>query len=249
MDNLIDDCLYHIFTFLDVEDIKKCSLVNKHFNIVTKNELIWKMLFEKDNDNTLCHKNFYKNYKKYDILNKNFKYFTNLLTEKDVGDVTEITIMDEELLVLPPIIGRLFTLRILYCCFNKFEMIPKEIGMLYNLKTLNFRRNKLKAIPSELGQLSKLEGLSLSFNYLTELPLEIWNLTNLKTLDLSDNSLTEISPKIKQLTKLQIIYLENNERLKIPVELGQINTLIKIQISSYQSHMIPQNIFHKIILV
>ena len=39
-----DDCLINVLSFLDINSIKNCFLINKHFNILAKNDLIWKIL-------------------------------------------------------------------------------------------------------------------------------------------------------------------------------------------------------------
>ena len=68
-----NDCIYHIFTKLDVNDIINCSLVSKRFYKISNIEMLWYLLFKGKFYNVKCtiinEKKFYDNFKKYSILN------------------------------------------------------------------------------------------------------------------------------------------------------------------------------------
>jgi hypothetical protein len=42
MNKMDDDNIFVIYKFLKLEDILNCSVINKQFNRVTKNETLWK---------------------------------------------------------------------------------------------------------------------------------------------------------------------------------------------------------------
>src|SRR5580700_10267927 len=61
------DSVLYIFTFLDLKSVINCSYVCKSFNIISKNEMIWKILFNekypcitKDNKYLINYKNIYE---------------------------------------------------------------------------------------------------------------------------------------------------------------------------------------------
>ena len=47
---LIEDILFTLFPFLSIKDLAKCEQVNKQFNKILKNSLIWKIMV--DNNST-----------------------------------------------------------------------------------------------------------------------------------------------------------------------------------------------------
>ena len=129
-----NDCIYHIFTKLDVNDIINCSLVSKRFYKISNIEILWYLLIKKKFYNVKCtiinEKKFYDNFKKYSILN-------NFLLKNGQGNVNIIT-------------------RDLIIVFKQLQTIPKELGQLASLQILYLHGNKLQSIPKELGQLAML---------------------------------------------------------------------------------------------
>jgi hypothetical protein len=84
--------------------------------------------------------------------------------------------------------------------------LPPEIGQLTALRMLFLRGNRLTALPSEIGQLRNLEILDLCGNNLKTLPPEIVQLTNLHILDLRGNKdLNGLMPEILNLIASQTI--------------------------------------------
>src|ERR1700677_1205753 len=179
-----NDCIYHIFTMLNVNDLVNCLLVSKRFNKIAKFERLWYLLFKEKFYNCVISKKFYENYKKYNILN-------NFLLQNNGVNLNVI-------------------IRELYLSYNQLQSIPKEIGLLTMLQTLSLSNNQLQSIPKEIGQLTMLQGLYFSNNQLQTIPKEIGQLTMLQRLDLNDNQLRTIPKEIGQLTMLRILYLDNN---------------------------------------
>ena len=127
---------------------------------------------------------------------------------------------------LPPEIGNLTNLKVLFLPHNQLTALPTELGKLTNLKVLSLSNNPLAALPHEIGKLTKLTGLDLSNNRLTALPPEIEKLTKLGILFLNRNQLTKLPPEIGKLTNLTDLYLGENKISALPSGLG---TLIKLQ--------------------
>src|ERR1700678_790336 len=206
-----NDCIYHIFTKLDVNDIINCSLVSKRFYKISNIEILWYLLFKKKFYNVKCTiingKKFYDNFKKYSILN-------NFLLKNGQGNVNIITrdlnINFKQLQTIPKELGQLASLQILYLSNNQLQTIPKELGQLASLQGLYLYNNKLQTIPKELGQLASLLRLDLDNNKLQTIPKELGQLASLQELYLHNNQLQTIPKELGQLAMLQHFYLDNN---------------------------------------
>src|ERR1700677_1761146 len=160
-----NDCIYHIFTKLNVNDIINCSLVSKRFYDISNIEMLWYLLFKEKFYNVKCTiingKKFYDNFKKYRILN-------NFLLKNGKGNVN-IIIKD------------------LIINFKQLQTIPKELGQLASLQTLSLHNNQLQTIPKEFGQLASLQILSLDNNQLQTIPKELGQLASLRYFRLDNN--------------------------------------------------------------
>src|ERR1700679_105949 len=188
-----NDCIYHIFTKLDVNDIINCSLVNKRFYKISNIEMLWYLLFKERFYNVKCTiingKKFYDNFKKYSILN-------NFLLKNSQGNVNiiinDLIIYFKQLRTIPKELGQLASLLKLYLNNNQLQTIPKELGQLASLQRLNLENNQLQTIPKELGQLASLQRLDLNNNQLHTIPKELGHLASLQRLNLSNNKLQTI---------------------------------------------------------
>src|SRR6202789_861253 len=183
-----NDCIYHIFTKLDVNDIINCSLVSKRFYKISNIEILWYLLFKKKFYNVKCTvingRKFYGNFKKYSILN-------NFLLKNGQGNVNIITrnliIIFKQLQTIPKELGQLASLQILYLYNNQLQTIPKELGQLASLQRLYLDNNQLQIIPKELGQLASLQELYLNNNKLQTIPKELGQLASLQYFQLDNN--------------------------------------------------------------
>src|SRR5271169_6852365 len=127
-----NDCIFCIFTKLNVKDIINCSSVSKRFYNITNIEMLWYLLFKKNFYNVKCvGKKFYDTYKRYSILN-------NFLLKNNQGNVNII-------------------IKELSLNSNRLQTIPKELGQLAMLQKLSLCNNQLQTIPKELGQLAMLQ--------------------------------------------------------------------------------------------
>src|SRR5271169_1322694 len=107
-----NDCIYYLFTKLNVKDIINCSSVSKRFYNITNIEMLWYLLFKENFYNVKCvGKNFYDNSKKNSILN-------NFLLKNNQGNVNII-------------------IKELGLDYKRLRTIPKELGQLEMLQKLN----------------------------------------------------------------------------------------------------------------
>jgi len=140
---------------------------------------------------------------------------------------------------IPPELGMLTNLQVLWLDRNQLSELPAEIGMLTNLQHLVLSTNNLAYIPAEIGMLTNLQQLDLSTNNLAYIPAELGMLTNLQELWLGGNHLTQIPPELFTLTNLQSLNLDNNQFEEIPTEIGMLTNLKYLHLTGNQLTEIP----------
>ena len=154
-----------IYNNLPINDLLNCSLVNKKFNKLFNNDIIWEKIVKekyKDTEIKIIQENY--NIVRYKCIYKKINYISYLNKKLN---------LNEE-------ISSLINLEWLYLNDNLLKKIPKEIGSLINLQWLDLRNNQLKEIPKEIGSLINLKRLYLDNNQLKEIPKEIGSLINMK---------------------------------------------------------------------
>ena len=135
----MEDVLSHIFSYMTLEEINRCSEVSKEYNRVSRSEYLWLKMLEtdyKDNYNKFIKKTKYETYKGCYNLCKITKYELDKLNGSNI-----LSLMN-----------------------NNMETIPQEIGQLTNLQQLYLYNNQLTIIPQEIGQLTNLQELYLDNN-------------------------------------------------------------------------------------
>ena len=193
-----------IYNNLPISDLLNCSLVNKKFNKLFNNDIIWEKLVKEKYNNS-----------EIKIIQENYKIVEYKSIYKKITDISHLN----KKLNLNKEIVSLINLEDL-CLLNKqLKEIPKEIGSLINLRWLNLANNQLKEIPKEIGSLINLERLYLYDNQLKEIPKEIGSLINLRWLNLANNQLKEIPKEIGSLINLERLYLYDNQLKEIPKEI------------------------------
>jgi leucine-rich repeat protein SHOC2 len=149
------DMIFCILSHLPLFHILKCTSINKQFNHVSNNILLWKNLSDRDYPNKIdddYKKDYMGHYKLYNFLELNTReYITKNSRYLDVS-------------------GR------------DIELIPPEICLLSNLEELYLHENELKSIPIEISRLTNLVRLDLDHNNLESIPMELGLLTKLRTL-------------------------------------------------------------------
>jgi hypothetical protein len=195
-----DDVIFELYKILPINDILNCSLINKQFYRVTKNETLWK-----DNIKEVIKfdGSYYESYKFNYGLEKvkiGLNYGKSI---KELYECTGLNLNDRNIDIIPYQIGTLQNLERLYIYNTKIKTIPVELCNL-NLQELSLSRNKLTSLPSELGNLKNLEWIWIYSNQLTYLPSEIGNLKKLKYIDIRYNSLTNIPDELYQIPNIKI---------------------------------------------
>lgn len=238
------DIIYCILTLLDHTDILKCGLVNKEFNMVTQNELIWKPICEStypEIKNEYC-----ASYKKYYTLRKFLKLcWSNFEGNLIISNFRVVTMCSRNLSRIPSAMGMMTNLRELDLGCNMLETIPIEIFSLTKLERLSLNSNRFRSIPTEIGSLINLRYLDIFSNKLTFIPKEIGFLTSLQRLAASTNNFESIPEEIGLLTKLQYISLYNNRYLNdIPKSVTRLTNLNEIRVHDYQKKLFPLSMSH-----
>jgi hypothetical protein len=195
-----DDTIFELYKLLPIGSILKCSLINKQFYRVTKNETLWKGNIK---DVIKFDGSYYESFK-----------FNYGLERVKIGvgncNISIVELYESSRLYsgmikgVPTQIGLLENLRYMSLSYLKLTFIPSEIGNLINLKKLWLHNNQLTYIPSELGNLTNLEVLMLDNNKLTSMPSELGNLKKLQFLSISNNPITHIPLTLYQIPNLKI---------------------------------------------
>lgn len=146
------------------------------------------------------------------------------------------------LTALPPDIGQLRALRILYLHKSYLTALPTEIVQLKKLEELHLYYNQFEIFPIEVCKLKRLRHLSLSHNFLVSLPAEVAQLTMLETFFCSGNSLVFISPEIAQLQKLKSFQIDDNFITSIPPGVCRLSALTSLGLSSNALSSLPPEI-------
>jgi Leucine-rich repeat (LRR) protein len=124
--------------------------------------------------------------------------------------------------VLSPQISRLDQLTDLELCNNNFEIFPVEVCTLRSLIRLSIGGNPLTALPSEIGQLENLEKLDIGHFGSNDVNYE---------LDWSENGLTILPPEIGNLRALTYLNLTGQGLRNLPREIGNLTNLTKLDLN------------------
>ncbi len=90
------------------------------------------------------------------------------------------------------------------------EALPPEIGSLAQLQVLYAHHNALTKLTPEIGNLTELKELYLGANNISWLPSEIGYLVNLHTMYLNENQFMLLPPKLEMLNNLEHLSFEDN---------------------------------------
>lgn len=238
MDN--DDILFHILSFLNTNDLLRCSSVNKQFYNVVMHNYLWKPLCKKElfNAHPIEYQmSYYETYKLYyRLTNLTLQFRTSYLLPYQLYLQTDL------------------------CVMNKLYEIPSYISVLTNLEKLNLSSNDLMALPISMRSLTNLRNLDLSCNYHFDFHSIILNIPHLTRLSFNNNHMTEIPStisKLQNLVKLELRHTVKESKpcyirsfpLTIPIRIGkipdsicQITNLQELQIDNNDLEILPENI-------
>jgi hypothetical protein len=209
------DTIFCIFEYLSFFDIMKCTTINKQFNHVSKNGLLWKKMSERDYSEKIDSnyaKNYIGHYKLYNFLRRHRQHH-------EIRNDNGLNLSREKLKSIPSEICLMTSLKRLYLRENKLRSLPVELGRMTNLISLELQNNKLESIPSEICSLPNLVDMYLHKNELKSLPIEIGQLTKLIRLDLEYNKLESIPSGLGLLTNLRILCVDEVQLQLIPTSL------------------------------
>ncbi|GAA4460840.1 leucine-rich repeat-containing protein kinase family protein [Nemorincola caseinilytica] len=133
---------------------------------------------------------------------------------------------------LPPDLGRLRKLRILFCSENPFTVLPEVLADLPALDIVGFKANKIETVPQralnpnirwliltdnriaslpgEIGKCHRMQKLMLAGNRLSELPQELSNCRHLALLRISANRLTALPQWLLSMPRLAWLAFSGN---------------------------------------
>jgi Leucine-rich repeat (LRR) protein len=173
------DIIFCIFGHLTFFDIIRYALVNKQINNISKNELLWKRMSERDYPG-IIDSEYVKNYRGY------YKLFKFLRSTHKFNYATTKT-------------------KFLTISGIDIKSLPREICLLTNLQELYLHNNNLSVLPTELSRLTNLVRLDLDYNELESIPNELSSLTNLHTLFVSGSQVRLIPECVKKLPQLKVL--------------------------------------------
>lgn len=153
-----------------------------------------------------------------------------------------LMILSRNLANFPDSFGNLRNLELLHASNNELHTLPKTMKNLKNLTNLNLRRNKFTEFPKVLGNLRLLEELDLSGNRITTIPKEAENLISLKNLNLRNNNFKEFPIVVCESTRLEELDLTNNQLLTIPKDIEKLRSLKTLFLSNNKLRALPDSI-------
>ena len=259
---LNNDCLLHTFSFLDVSNIKICLFVNKQFNTVAKNSLLWKPFFANDFYNVKCtisgEHGCYDNYRKYNVLGQflkkngygincaiDYKHITftpntyHLPDEMGLLCNLQTLRANSKLCTLPHTLSLCTFLQWLCLNDNKFTVVPEVICQCTSLVRLDLSCNQISILPESIKNCKLLQYVNLNNNKLGTLPKAICELIMLKTLNLERNNLVTLPREIENLTMLEYLDLTLNKLQTIPETIRNISTLKSLLLGRNKLRNLP----------
>lgn len=166
-----------------------------------------------------------------------------LIEQSEKEGIKEIVInRNGSIMEIPPSIGRLKHLEMLYIRDCSISDIPREIGELKELRILHLAENEsICELPEELFTLPNLKMLILYDNLINRIPPEIGNLKNLEVLMLGDNSISELPDEISRLSQLRELDISKNPLKELPLRaLEQMESLEYISIEETEVSVFPK---------
>jgi Leucine-rich repeat (LRR) protein len=172
-----------------------------------------------------------------------------LIRQAKQTNARRLNLSDLKLSELPPEIGDLAELRVLWVANNRLESLPPEIGKLTRLLSLRAENNRLKSLPPEIGELTELRRITLHRNRLTGFPDEFWRLHNLQRLITAGNQLETLADGIGQLTHLQELkfggwypkwsQVLGNQLSELPPVIAELKNLQSLDLRNNQLSELP----------
>ena len=219
--------LYRIYTYLPTKDLLSCSQVNKHFNKLFNNDILWDpKLYSQYSTTTI------------DCIKKTFR----IKLSKDIYKITTGLDQVKKAFKLNTSITDLLMLTQIVHTSDKPTRIPKGIPYMINLKVLDLSYCNIKYLPTELFLVTSLISLNLSCNNICVLSKDISKLGNLQRLKLNDNKLADLPKEISLLLNLKELHLHNNRLLRLPKVIWHLINLEELLLHSNNLKSLPKEV-------
>lgn len=148
---------------------------------------------------------------------------TEIFTLADSLEILDLT--GNQLTSLPPDLGRLTKLRIIFCSQNQFSHLPAVLGDCPNLSMIGFKANQIKHIDEAAIPTTHLRWLILTDNALTQLPKSLGNCPQLQKLMLAGNQLSALPESLVNCQALELLRISANRFSALPAWLFELPQL------------------------
>ncbi|ETK77155.1 hypothetical protein L915_16589 [Phytophthora nicotianae] len=122
-------------------------------------------------------------------------------------------------------------LQLLVLSGNELLDLPPSIGKLKRLKRLEAENNKLLTLPDVLQDLVALETVRLGMNGLATLPPSFSKLVNLTDLDIKLNRLRELPDRLGDLQQLCVLDASSNALERLPRSFLALKRIVTLRLS------------------
>jgi Leucine-rich repeat (LRR) protein len=146
---------------------------------------------------------------------------TDALNRAD--EITELNIGNQQLVRIPPEIGKLAHVELIFMDRNNLTTLPQEFGNLNHLIELHMEMNKFDSIPSCVFNLDTLLYLHMGWNKLSYVAPEISKLSHVTNLFFNDNQITTLPTEMQFMKSLESVDLGGN-----PISKDEQRRLIKL---------------------
>jgi hypothetical protein len=178
---------------------------------------------------------------KLDLLDEYDPEYCNFVVEN--RHIVKLSIdTDSDINEVLPLIGNLYSLRVLIVSFGNLKKLPDSFGNLRELEYLLVSNNKLHELPQTMKELKNLKNLNLSINNFSKFPKVISNFLSLEELDLSGNHLRTMPEEIGNLTNLKVLWLHKNELEFIPATINRLESLKTLYLGDNKLRELPDTI-------
>ncbi len=143
----------------------------------------------------------------------------------DLADTLEIlNLTGNRLSALPPDLGRLRKLRILFASSNAFTELPEVLGDCPALEMVGFKANRIARVPGAALP-AKLRWLILTDNAIEHLPAELGQRPAMQKLMLAGNRLSALPVGLAEAQCLELLRLSANRFSALPRWLTELPRL------------------------
>ena len=143
----------------------------------------------------------------------------------DLADTLEVlNLTGNRLRELPPDLGRLHRLKIVFCSSNDFTHLPASLGDCPALEMVGFKANRIQQVPAAALP-PKLRWLILTDNAIEQLPAELGQRPALQKLMLAGNRLDALPPGLANAQRLELLRLSANRFTELPGWLTELPSL------------------------